>query len=191
MPSFHEHTVNIALAAALQKMRRAWNVNGERVGVIAESSERPDIIVRQQGKPTIVIETNSIPHPASKERRSIVWTSGSIPATKNPKCHRLNLAVAPENGARRQSARRADRRRRISIRPFRFHRRQSARSLSAAWLLAGNLADLAGFVYRAAISEEAVSGAVIALETAVKAAEYRLKEADADNPISRAESAKH
>ena len=183
MPSFHEHTVNIALAAALQKMRRAWNVNGERVGVIAESSERPDIIVRQQGKPTIVIENEF--DPASGVEREAIDRLGKRLDSSGEEIRNVIALISP---ARLKTARDNEALAaqidavEYQYALFVFAGDNPPDRFPRHGFLAGNLADLAGFVYRAAISEEAVSGAVIALETAVKAAEYRLKEADADNP---------
>ena len=183
MPSFHEHTVNIALAAALQKMRRAWSVNGERVGVIAESNERPDIIVRQQGKPTIVIENEF--DPASGVEREAIDRLDKRLDSGDEKIRNVIALISP---ARLKTARDNEALAaqidavEYQYALFVFAGDNPPDRFPRHGFLAGNLADLAGFVYRAAISEEAVSGAVIALETAVKAAEYRLKEADADNP---------
>ena len=59
-----EHTINDALAAALRGTRHVWQnsvVNSENTGMLKDSSERPDILVKEANVSPVVIETEVIP----------------------------------------------------------------------------------------------------------------------------------
>ena len=60
MPKEHEQTLNLVIADILDGMRRNWSVSAEQVGVL-RSGGRPDIVVSQKDKPSVLIENEFMP----------------------------------------------------------------------------------------------------------------------------------
>lgn len=63
MPKTNEATINYELARALQRRHPLWRgrIGAEQHGVFEQAALRPDIVVNQEGRPPIVLETEFAP----------------------------------------------------------------------------------------------------------------------------------
>ena len=182
-PKTHEHTLNDAIANALHSQRRGWAVAAEQTGVMKAAGKRPDIIVRQNGRPRIVIENefapaNNVEQEAS-DRLGKEFSDGEVV--------RIAAAmISPESlqqvASTAKTANDEELKKRVMKANFKYAlfsgAKNHARFPESGWLT-GDLTALAEFIYRASIPAEAVEAAAEALETGVQAAGDILGESDA------------
>ena len=74
-------------------MRRNWKVAAEQMGVIEGSNKRPDIVVRREGLPPLVIENEFMParnvESEARERLGLKLTSAALSIPLSP-CESLS-----------------------------------------------------------------------------------------------------
>ena len=177
--AIHETELNIAIAAALDGMRRTWRVAAERKGVISGSSKRPDIVIERRGLPPILIENEFMPaRGAEKEARARLGLElakgnrvGSVIALCSPsdleklgKGKQLSELVKA-GGAGYQYALLTGE-----------NPQEATRFPESGWLT-GNLVDLAEFAYAATFSAKAVESAVLTLQNRVQIASAQMDDA--------------
>ena len=188
MPKKIESIVNFAIGCALEKQRRGWDIAAEETRILDSSGTHADIVIQQEGRPTVLIENEYFPPAASveKEARDRLGmkfrnSSKSVEiaiALRSPlslsQCDDLDAQVAKEK---------------YEYALFMGEGKEISRFPKSGWL-SGNLNDLADFVYRAAIPAQAVQKAVLSLQNAVQSAAQILEDAkdkypDVDEEIEK------
>ena len=171
----HEHDLNQAIARALHSMRRGWSVSAEETGVMRAAGKRPDIVVRRGGRPAVLIENEF--HPASNAEEEAAGRLGQEFAEGGKA--RIVIAMNSPAFLRESAHDKLDGQ--VKEAEFKYALLSGAENAvrfpESGWL-AGDLADLAGFVYRASVPAEAVQAAAISLEGGVQSASKILEESD-------------
>ena len=177
--AIHETELNIAIAAALDGMRRTWRVAAERKGVISGSSKRPDIVIERRGLPPILIENEFMPaRGAEKEARARLGLElakgnrvGSVIALCSPsdleklgKGKQLSELVKADGAGYQYALLTGE------------NPQEATRFPESGWLT-GNLVDLAEFAYAATFSAKAVESAVLTLQNRVQIASAQMDDA--------------
>ena len=173
-----EELLNGAIARALNPLRRGWSVAAEKTRVLKTAGKRPDILVRQDERPTVLIENEFMP--AASVEAEIRGRLGVEFHNSNQK---VEIGVALRSPKHLEHSEDLDR----DIKGVEFDyalfsgAEEISRFPQSGWLT-GSLADLAGFVYRAAIPADMVQAAAIVLENAVQDAARILDRAKATHP---------
>ena len=175
-----EDTLNLAIARVLDRQRRGWSVFGEETGVLKAAGKRPDIVVRQEGRPTVLIENEFLP--AANVEEEIRNRLGMEFRDSNQKAE-IGVALRSPASLKGGGERRLDER--VASAEFDYALFSGVEEVfrfpESGWLT-GGLADVAGFVYRAAVPAKAVQGAAALLEDAVRSAAKILDKAKAARP---------
>ena len=156
-------------------MRRGWSVSAEETGVMRAAGKRPDIVVRRGGRPAVLIENEF--HPASNAEEEAAGRLGQEFAEGGKA--RIVIAMNSPAFLRESAHDKLDGQ--VKEAEFKYALLSGAENAvrfpESGWL-AGGLADLAGFVYRASVPAEAVQAAAISLEGGVQSASKILEESD-------------
>ena len=136
-----EATINVQMAEVLDGMRDSWEVSAEMLRAL-KGRKIPDIMIRERGKPPIVIETEI--DPARGLERDTVAKSSQLTAEMEP-VRAVISVVVPQKFRERASA--AAIRERLRGAVFKYRARMEGAS-GGEWFprdgfLTGSLADIA------------------------------------------------
>lgn len=176
MATIREDELNLAIAAALDGMRRDWKVKAEKGRVVQNSTKRPDIVIKQPVRPPVLIENEFAPaRNAEKEaisRLGLKMTSGGIAQAVIALC---SPAYLKQNGDKPLA-------KLVAAAEYKYalltgdSPDEAKRFPENGWLT-GSIADLAGFTYASSISPNAVRSAVATLQSGVQTASEQMDNA--------------
>ena len=164
----HEQSLNQEIAKVLDQMRRQWSVSGEETGVL-RGGGRPDIVVRQNERPVVLIENEFMPATSveaeAKGRLGAEMENGdkvrAVIALRSPTKLRevasnqlMSKIAAAEFDYALFSGNSAD---------------SSVRFPKSGWLTGGAV-DLAGLVYRSAVPVEIADDLAVSIKNGVNGA---------------------